>query len=320
MLKTQNEVIVKDGIAVVIGRFQTSELHDGHVELFESVVNRHEKTICILGLSAVKATKNNPLDFTTRSKMIKEKFPNIDVYYNKDLPCDKLWSKRIDEVIETHVPFEAEVTLYGSRDSFIKSYSGKYNTQELLQKTFISSTEVRKKVSFNSNYSKEFSEGVIWATQNQYPTAYCAVDVAIVDHDNKRILLGRKANESKYRMVGGFVDPRSGGESNFLETNGRREVMEETGLVVEQLDYVDSQLIDDWRYRGEQSKIFSTLFIGWYTSGRVEPNDDIIECRWYDLQSDVGVFPLTLDKNLVVKEHHGLLEKVLTKLNIHFLG
>jgi len=319
MLKTVNEQTVKNGIGVIVGRFQVSELHEGHIELFESVLQRHEKVICVLGLSAVKATKANPLNFVARCKMIEEKFPDIQCVYQKDQPSNESWSKQIDNLIGDHVPPESDVKLYGSRDSFIDSYLGRYPTVELVQKSFTSGTQNRKSNGINSGKSKEFREGVIWATENQYATAFSAVDVAIVNFDTNRILLGRKPHETKFRLVGGFVDPRTGGDGNFLEINARRETMEETGLVVEQLDYVDSFLVDDWRYRGEENKIFSTLFIGHYSSGRPSPNDDIVQLQWFDIPYDGMIECFSgLNKEDIVDEHHKLLDAVINKLNKQF--
>ena len=51
---------------VIIGRFQTSDLHSEHIKLIKYVLNRHQKVIILLGISPVLGTRRNPLDFQTR--------------------------------------------------------------------------------------------------------------------------------------------------------------------------------------------------------------------------------------------------------------
>ena len=60
MLQTKDEQIIKSGIGIIVGRFQVSSLHPGHVDLIDSVRFRHNKVIIVLGSSPLKATKNNP--------------------------------------------------------------------------------------------------------------------------------------------------------------------------------------------------------------------------------------------------------------------
>ena len=138
MLKTAAENHTIDGVGVIVGRFQVSELTEGHKELIQSVIDRHKHTVCVVGLSQIKATKNNPLDFESRRKMLHEEFPDLTIVYIKDTKDDKQWSKNLDEVISTHVPPTSKVSLYGSRDSFISYYTGKYDTIELIQESYVS--------------------------------------------------------------------------------------------------------------------------------------------------------------------------------------
>ena len=59
---------------VVIGRFQTPELHSEHIKLIQYVLDRHEKVILFLGVSPTLANKKHPMDFITRKYMIEEQF------------------------------------------------------------------------------------------------------------------------------------------------------------------------------------------------------------------------------------------------------
>ena len=70
-----------------------------------------------------------------------------------------------------------------------------------------------------------------------YPRTDGAVIMAIADADG-RILLGRQASwpEQRFSCLAGFVEP---GES--LEAAVRREVFEEAGVVVGDVDYLGSQ-------------------------------------------------------------------------------
>ena len=311
MLKTVEESFEVEGTGVIVGRFQCTELTEGHRTLFDSVVARHHKVICLIGLSSVKATKNNPLDFEARRKMIQEDYPNMQVFYIKDTPNDKAWSSNLDDIVSTNTPPESLVKLYGSRDSFISYYTGKYETKELLQETFTSGTADRVANSFNVTNSKDFRKGAIWATQNQYDSCFPTVDIAILDEGAQRLLLAKKPAESKYRFVGGFVDPNTGqpGECNFLEANARREVAEETHLETNDYKYVTSMLVDDWRYKGERNKIVTTLFAAKYVFGKPQPDDDISELRWFEVTEDI--------MNEIVEEHKPLMAVLLkNKFNI----
>jgi len=284
MLKTKEEAIVKDGVGVIVGRFQVAKLTEGHKALFDSVIQRHNKMICVVGLSPIRATKNNPMDFTARQKMIQETYPDVTVVYVVDNLSNETWSKTLDTVISTHIPPASKTTLYGSRDSFISYYSGRFETKELMQESYTNGTQERKVISYDAVGTEDFRRGVIWATQNQYDSCFPAVDIVIRKDDD--ILLARKPGEKKYRFVGGFVEPKGEYDcGSHLEISAKREVREETHLEVSGMKYIGSFLMDDWRYRSEKSKIMSTLFEAMYTFGRPEADDDIEELKWFSIES-----------------------------------
>jgi len=269
-------------VGVIVGRFQTDEPTDAHKELIQHVIDKHERAIVFLGLSPCKCTVKNPLDFEARKQMILDEFPDVTVLYIKDVHSDHLWSQTLDDMIADVTGPQQKVLLYGGRDSFIEHYFGSYDTQELEQRTFISATARRKTLSNKVKASKDFRHGVIWATMNQWPKCFPTVDVAILSADHKRILLGRKKNEDKFRLIGGFVSP---GET--FEDAAIREVREEAGLNIRSLYYTKSVVIDDWRYRSEVDKITTALFVTSDFSGRPEPGDDIYEVRWFDYNEEL---------------------------------
>lgn len=285
-------------VGVIVGRFQVHELHTAHLDLIQSVCNEHEKVIIFLGLSPLMVTQNNPLDFESRKQMLLEKFPQAIVMYMKDTPSDETWSKELDEKIKDLVSPTQSVVLYGSRDSFISHYSGRYMTQELMQEVYISGSEIRKNISKTVKNSPEFRAGVIWASGNKYPTCFPTVDVAIFNEDYTKVLLARKPKESKYRFVGGFADPKS----DCYETDARREVMEETTLEVSDPVYVKSFKVEDWRYKNEVDCIKTLLFKAKVIFGRPTPSDDLAggDLRWFVLDE------LTAD--MLVREHAKMLD------------
>jgi bifunctional NMN adenylyltransferase/nudix hydrolase len=286
----------KPSCGVLVGRFQVDELHPGHKKLIQSVVDKHSQVIIFLGLSPLKVTRNNPLDYVSRKKMINEEFPEVTVLYIKDVADDVLWSKRLDEMIRDHVSPTVDVTLYGSRESFIDYYHGKFKTSEVEQEVFVSGTEIRNHIGVDTKGSKDFRSGVIYAVYHQYPKMYPTVDVAVFNEDESKLLLAKKPGEKLYRFIGGFVD----GES--LEAAARREVDEEAHIEITDPEYVGSFVVDDWRYRRELDKILTTLFRAKLVFGKPTPDDDVAELRWFEFDS--------LKEDDIVEEHRPLLAKL----------
>jgi bifunctional NMN adenylyltransferase/nudix hydrolase len=281
---------------VVVGRFQIHELHDAHIDLIQSVLDRHDRVLVFLGNSIIRNTTSNPLDYRARRAMIADKFPNVEIHYINDNPSDVAWSKNLDKLISEQLMPLQTVTLYGSRDSFLKGYSGKYNTCELEATTFISGTEVRRRVSNNYPATSDYRAGMIAATAYRYPTAFQCVDIAVVN-DKQEVLLARKPDEKKWRFIGGFSDPRT----PSLEEDAKREVQEEAGIEVEIISYLGSTLIDDWRYRGEQDKIKTALFLAKYIFGKPEGADDIAEVKWVPIGTGLA-------KDNIEPLHHVLVD------------
>jgi len=282
--------------AVIVGRFQVNELHEAHIDLINSVIQKHDRVLLFLGNSIIRNTTSNPLDYRARRAMIADKFPNVEVHYINDNPSDAAWSKSLDKQIgEQLLPMQS-VTLYGSRDSFLKAYSGKYNVCELEATTFISGTEVRRRVCNNYPPTADYRAGMIAATAYRYPTAFQTVDIAVVN-DKGEILLARKPEEKKWRFIGGFSDPRS----TSLEADAKREVTEEASVEVDDITYLGSTLIDDWRYRGEQDKIKTALFLAKYIYGKPEGSDDVAEVKWVPIGTG-------LTKDNIEPLHHVLVD------------
>jgi bifunctional NMN adenylyltransferase/nudix hydrolase len=286
MLKTQDETFTKEGVGVAVMRLQVFSLDGEPQTQIDSMLERHDQVIIVLCLSPVKGSAENPLDFTTRRKMIESKYPNITVLYNKDCPSDEVWSKKLDEMVRDNVSPGSKIVAYGSRDGFINKYNGGFGTKEFLPSSYQSSKSQRKAIMNSSSNSEEFRRGCIVNAGSKYPTAYMAVDVAVFDDEYEHVLLARKPNETKFRFIGGFVDPSNNhGTAGALEANARREVMEEANIDITDPEYVASSFIDDWRYRNEQDKIMSTLFASKYMCGKIDARDDICELQWYPISA-----------------------------------
>jgi bifunctional NMN adenylyltransferase/nudix hydrolase len=293
----------KPDVGVLVGRFQVDELHAGHIRLLDAIVKNHSKTIIFLGNSPVKCTTRNPLDFEARKLMIAQVYPKAIIMYIPDMYTDKAWSMRLDSQISDLTGIQSKVRLYGSRDSFISHYTGRYECEELEQISFASGTDRRKKISQKVKGTKDFRMGVIWAVMNQYPKCFPTVDILAV-RDSKEgktmVLLGKRDSEPKYRICGGFVEPRE-----TYEDAAVREFREEAGVEIHDPQYLKSFVVDDWRYRGEVDAITTALFMAQIKSGTPCPGDDIDELKWFELTENL-VYE-------VVNGHKQLIQYVLDK-------
>ena len=299
------EVKKKYQIGIIIGRFQIHDLHMEHKKLIDEVVSRHDKVILFLGCSPALSTKRNPMDFTTRKVMVEEiygeKISAILPLY--DQKSNEQWSSIVDFKVREIFPL-GSVVLYGSKDSFIPYYKGKFDTCELAPDNFVSATDVRNDVSNKIIRSKEFRAGIIYSTYNRYPSVHSTIDVAICNDDYTKVLLGRKEYEEEFRFVGGFVDIAD----NDLETTVRREAQEETGLEIGDIKYITSMKINDWRYRNEPENCIMTHFhIAKKIFGSEKANDDIVEVKWFNINEIKDVD--------VVENHKVLLNKLKNHLN-----
>lgn len=293
-------------IGVIIARFQVHKLHDAHIAVIDKVCENHKKVIVFLGVPIISNTKRDPLDFATRKAMLQEYNSNLVVLPLNDQRSNEQWTKILDSQIRT--PFgDLSALLYGSRESFIPCYSGKYKVTELTTDVFYSGTEIRKEVSREILSSEDFRAGVIHANYAQRPVTYPTVDV-VAYNDKGQILLGKKPNENKYRFIGGFVDRT---DKNW-EQAAKREFSEETGgCEIDKLEYVSSSTINDWRYAKTESGIMTTLFAGKFIFGAIKPSDDITLLEWktidcFDTREKI--------EKLVMLEHVELMGQLIDKI------
>jgi bifunctional NMN adenylyltransferase/nudix hydrolase len=268
---------------VIVGRFQVPDLHDGHMELFRQVAARHDGVVVFVGSHPAGLTKDHPLTFEVRKRMIEKKFPNFIVREIRDTRDDGTWSKALDGAISAAVDGPAEFTLYGGRDSFVPHYTGRHKPVELtlsVESNKVSGTQLRQHFAVNTIESSDFRAGMMYALAQLWPVLLPTVDIAIFTTDYKKILLGRKESDppGKFRFIGGHAEKKS----PTYEADARKEVFEETNLDPHRMEYIGSALIPDWRYDTPDRAVKTAFFATTVMSQGAKAGDDICEVRWFN--------------------------------------
>lgn len=297
------EETYSDKVGVIVGRFQFPSIDLNQNSIFKEVLKKKYNTnIVIIGVPApaIRATKFNPLDFDSRATMINAAFPGMfKILYIKDQPNDIYWSEQLDSMIET-VSGRRSADIYGT--NYLQShYVGSHEIIVFENDQVFSQIKAAKEMAAKRVLSEEaWRAGCFWATCNRWDSALPTVDCLILDNANgTEAWMAKKPMEQNFRFVGGFVNPH---EDNSYEETAIREAKEETGLTCEILKYIGSIKVDDWRYRQESDKIFTSLFAMVRKDGMPKAQDDISELK------RVNIMSLTDDD--VVPEHVPLLHKV----------
>lgn len=292
-------------LGIIVGRFQVPYLHTGHVALLQYVKQHSDRVMVFLGVSQARNTRENPLDFVTRSLMLRKFDANIMTLAIEDCSSDAVWCTRLNEQIARSTSGE-HITLYGSAGSFIDTYrkqaelSGRgYGAIVTPFEATVSGTALREAAAKTVMECASFRTGAIHAAYQRYPAVHTTVDIAVFKHDF--VLLVRKPNESQWRFPGGFADP----QSPSFEADAHREMWEECGGIdvggyATGVHYVGSRLQADWRYSKGVDKVKTILFTADYISGAIKAGDDVEQVDWIEW--------VTLSDQHMVPEHRPLKE------------
>lgn len=282
---------MKRNLGVIIGRFQTPELTDAHQHLIAQVAARSVRVAVMLGVSRA-VSKKDPLEFILRKWMVEDfwagRYPDragdLFIIPDHNCPTDEQWARRIDEHVDALLVPRGTITIFCGPDGAGHAYqsAGGRHTVEVLDSHGTHATVVRANIMPERTTS--FRRGVVYGAERRSTSVFPVIDVVIWKKDFEApestalVLLGRKDGDGdRLRLVGGFVDPAD----DSLEAAAGREAHEETGLVVHNITYAGSQVVDDWRYRGAPETLLSAVFNA-EASASDEPvaGDDLDEVRW----------------------------------------
>jgi bifunctional NMN adenylyltransferase/nudix hydrolase len=127
--------------------------------------------------------------------------------------------------------------------------------REFEPKIYENATKSREKYGSTIGFNKDYRHGVIYGAYQKFDTVYQTVDVAIFTDDDTLILGMKNLHKGKYVFPGGFVDVC---DRNLKEAV-IREAKEETGLDIYGVEYLESFVVDDYRYRYETDGIMTHL-------------------------------------------------------------
>jgi len=287
------------GVGVVVGRFQTPTLHDGHLTVLNAA-NQHNKMLVLLGVCASPGSYRQELDYETRRLLISRKYPDAVIQPIYDMASNELWSTNLDSLIRKMFPFSA-ITIYHGRESFVPYYEGKLEDRlvDVGDVDELSATALREKSYEIARASEDFRHGVFYGLHNCFPRINPTVDVAITRMHNEfdaggghgvlQVLLGRKEDHRGWRFPGGFIDITD----PTAEHAAIREAQEETSLLVTSPTYISSRKVDDWR-NTERNSVLTTFYHFPYESGHAQGNDDLPEVKWFavDDLGQVNIVPV----------------------------
>jgi bifunctional NMN adenylyltransferase/nudix hydrolase len=274
-------------VGVIVARFQVPELHEGHRDTIEQVLQRHETVLFVLG-DAYDASDKDPLSFNMRVMMVRSAYAHVSntllfVASHSLTSSDERRSEILDTLIQESVPGRA-VIIYGARDSIVHHYKGVHRRVELPTVTTNSATKIRNAISVVD--SADFRAGVIYNAVNRKRIFYPTVDVAVVDTHTRRVLLvGWKADEGMLRFPGSFFHPDC--DETFEDTGIRCIAKEIPTVTVGVPRYIASKKINDARYRKTKDGMITTLLCVQYTEGIPSVGRGIERVVWVDWWIDV---------------------------------
>lgn len=319
-------------LAVIVGRFQAHELHDGYYEVLKYASENYDIIAVLIGDSYRKYTKHNPLPVELRAMIYSTKFAitkqlikeeRLHIGTQHDHKSDVQWSINLDKNVDSIMEdMECdEMNFIVGRDTFDKYYSGKYKDRFVVFESeneevrSLSSTQTRESIKTLKGamdyiaMTDDFAAGIIHTVQNQYPRVDPTVDVAPLFYKDGtlHVLMSRKATDEPglFRFFGGFVDV----SDETLAQAAQRELLEESKLDVNiaGFQFVNARKIYDWRYRDGKDGVMTTLFrvrISAHLASKAVPSDDLAG-------QELKEVPINELSNVIVPEHKELAQDLL---------
>lgn len=279
-------------LSVVVGRFQSPVLTNGHLGLLQKAREEGQELLVFIGSPDKQPSKSNPLPYEYRRRMVERDRPGAIVLPLDDNPSDSVWMEKLELQVAlfARVLKCDKIVYYSDPKGFISVVRPSKGEVKVFEHPGNPprGTDLRRAVPLI--HSTQFAQGAIWAMQNQYPIVSPTVDIACIDPEKREILLIAKHNEQGWRLPGGFVDLA---DENYLAA-ARREFREECGPNVETSDwrYFDSFKVKDWRLRGEEDRsIVTTVFTCLKMWGYAVACDDADEVGWFPLASPPDIVP-----------------------------
>lgn len=309
---------------VIVGRFQVPMLTSGHAALIDHVLRNNDRIIIIIGENHVRLDTKDPLPKNQITNSIKEfmskEHQNSEYCIGsvKDQHTNEYWSSLLDEQIKIKCGgLNLDITLYGGRDSFLKSYLGKHKMEYFESGDPSSGTEIRNSIysleSFNDfsdvSPQESFRMGIIKASSFLFPTSFQCVDIIAMVKETLEIVVIQKKGSKFWQLPGGFVDV----DDQSLEDAALRELKEETCLTGYNPCYMTSHRIDDFRYRGRRDKIMSSLFFVHLEKDsiiKMQANDDAFSASLCSVRDIVS------SKLPFLSSHKDMIEKVFKEQNV----
>ena len=287
-------------LGVVIGRFQIHELHDGHIALLDLVSERHECMLILIGHNSIRFNEVDPFPFHIRKQMLETRYPSAIILPLLDSPISNVhWSSVVDEKVAA-ASYNGDAILYGSRSSFIPSYTGRFKTEEVPVFQNCSATQVREEAVKEYVNDPMFRLGWLAAIKEQFKVTDPTVDIVIHTRDWNRILMGRRGQGSPLRFFGGFVDPT---DQSYEDAAKRERTEEALNVTVGEPIYVSSARIDDPRYARSKYGIMTSFYAMEFEGGEALAGDDMGLVEWCDFT------PELIER--VSPTHHVLFKKLL---------
>lgn len=276
-------------LAVVIGRFQIDRLSNAHETLIRHAVMHADRTLVLVGC-APTITKRNPLPYNVRSAMIVKHLKTYvagawqqkqtHVVPVMDHPDNAVWASQVDGIVSAVAGGGSVRFVWGTQSAHdIYTQHGRYKEHQLLKPIEGRATDRRAAIKADPD-SEVFRAGAIWQQERLFVNPWPTVDMVVTENSSGilQVLLGQKDNDGdKWRFPGGFVDVTD----LSLEAAARREVREECGDIEVDPIYIGSLKIADWRLRGCQEGIITSVFHCPRQWGEPKAGDDLKRIRWF---------------------------------------